>query len=272
MHNYTKLQAMLGKTGDGTGFSGGSGGAGGYRFQALATAYVCAHVLAKHSLNWVGAGAVPLAVSVETAGPGDDLRVEYSNGPGGEGGALEVQAKRGLTKGRKLWESLLSLAHGLDKDLSLRCALLVDYAASRPVRQELRRDIERLAQGRSDRLKPITKEFLKRLEEDGIELKRSLFARLSVIVADLGDRSEGEGTALELLSRVVDKVRTLNAWTTFREDGMRLAEIAGRRDALTLRDLLEEHGIRFVDRKSCSFCRGRIMYHLALSPSSVATW
>ncbi len=160
-----------------------------------------------------------------------------------------MQAKRGLTKGRKLWESLLSLAHGLDEDPSLRCALLVDYAASRPVRQELRRDIERLAQGRDDRLKPITKEFLGRLEADGIEPKRSLLARLSVIVADLGDRSEGEGTALELLSRVVDKASILNAWTAFRDDGMHLAEIAGRQEASSLRNLLEKHEIRFVARE-----------------------
>lgn len=245
---------MVGENGAGTGFSGGSGGAGGYRFQALAAAYVCAHVLTEHALHWIGSGAVPTAVSVETTGPGDDLRVEYSGGPGGEGGVLEVQAKRGLTKGRKLWEALLSLARGLDEDPTLRCALLVDHAASRPVRGDLPRDLKRLAQGRSDRLKPITREFLVRLEADGIEPERSLLARLSVIVADLGDRSEGEGTALTLLSRAVDKASILNAWTAFREDGMRLAETAGRRDVQGLRDLLEEHGIRSVDNPSCPLC------------------
>lgn len=243
---------MVGENGDGKGFSGGSGGAGGYRFQALAAAYVCAHALAEHALNWVSASAVPVAVSVETAGPGDDLRVEYSGGPGGECGVLEVQAKRGLTRGTKLWEALLSLARGLDEDPTLRCAMLVDHAASRPVRGDLPRDLKRLAQGRSDRLKPITREFLERLEADGIEPEPSLFARLSVIVADLGDRSEGEGTALALLSRAVDKASILNAWTAFREDGMRLAEIAGRRDVPGLWDLLEEHGIRSVDRMTTS--------------------
>ena len=49
----------------------------------------------------------------------------------------------------------------------------------------------------------ITHEFLEMLEADGIAPKRSVLARLSVIVADLGDRSEGEGAALALLSRVV---------------------------------------------------------------------
>jgi tetratricopeptide (TPR) repeat protein len=227
-------------------FSGGSGGAGGYRFQALAAAYVYAHALAEHTLNWVGAGAVPLAVSAETAGPGDDLSIEYSGGPGG-GGVLEVQAKRGLRRGAELWDALVSLVRGLDEDSSLRCALLVDHAASRSVRDELRRDIERLAQGRSDRLRPITREFLRRLEAEGITPGRSLLARLSVIVADLGDQSEGEGTALVLLSRVVDKAGIANAWTAFREDGMRLAETAGRRDVPALWDMLEAHGIRAAE-------------------------
>lgn len=94
-------------------------------------------------------------MSAETAGPGDDLRIEYSGGPGG-GDVLEVQAKRGLGKGAKLWEALMSLCRGLAEDPSLRCALLVDYTASGPVKDELRLDIERLAQGRSDNLRSIT--------------------------------------------------------------------------------------------------------------------
>ena len=243
---------MVAESKDEAGFSGGSGGAGGYRFQALAAAYVCAHAISEHSLNWIGAGAVPVAVSVETAGPGDDLRVEYSDGPGGEDGVLELQAKRGISRGPKLWEALLSLARGLNEDPTLRCALLVDYTASLPVRKELRRDFKRLAQDRSDRLKPITSEFLERLKADGIEPEPSLFARLSVIVADLGDRSEGEGTALTLLSRAVDKASILNAWTAFAEDGMRLAEIAGRRDVPGLWDLLEDYGIVSMDTMTTS--------------------
>ncbi|MGB3635308.1 MAG: tetratricopeptide repeat protein [Rubrobacteraceae bacterium] len=141
----------------------------------------------------------------------------------------------------------MSLARGLDGDPSLRCALLVDYAASTPVRKDLPRDLRRLAQGRTDRLKPIATEFLERLKAEGIEPGRSFFARLSVIVADVGDSSQGEGTALVLLSMVVDRSRTLTAWTAFREDGMRLAETAGRRDAPSLWELLEDHGIRSLD-------------------------
>ena len=232
-------------SGSGEGFSGGSGGAGGYRFQALAAAYVYAHALAEHPLNWVvGAGVVPLAVSAETGGPGDDLRVEFSGGLGAGSGVLEVQAKRGLRRGSELWEALLSLARGLDGDSSLRCALLVDHATSRAVRDELRLDIDRLGQGRSDRLRPITSEFLGRLQAEGIVPEQSVLRRLSVVVADLGDRSEGESAALVLLSEAVDGAGILTAWTAFREDGMRLTETAGRRDATALWNLLEAHGVR----------------------------
>jgi hypothetical protein len=238
---------MRGESGSGVGFSGGSGGAGGYRFQALAAAYVYAHALAEHGLNWVRGGAVPLAVSAETSGPRDDLRIEYLGGPGAGSGVLEVQAKRGLRRGPELWDALVSLARGLDENSTLRCALLVDYAASRAVRDELRRDIERLGQGRSDRLRPITGEFLGKLEAEGITPGPSLFARLSVVVATFEDGSDGEGTVLLLLSKVVDNASILNAWTAFREDGMRLAEIAGRRDVPALWDMLEAHGIRAAD-------------------------
>ncbi|MDP9485436.1 MAG: NB-ARC domain-containing protein [Actinomycetota bacterium] len=141
----------------------------------------------------------------------------------------------------------MSLVRGLAEDPSLRCTLLVNHAASRSVREELRLDIERLAQGRCDNLRSITTEFLGKLKAEGIARERSLLARLSVIVADLGDRSEGEGAALVLLSGVVDRAGIANAWTALREDGMRLAETAGRRDVSALWNLLEAHGIRAVD-------------------------
>jgi len=89
-------------------------------------------------------------------------RIEYLSGPGAGSGVLEVQAKRGLRRSAELWDALMSLSCGLDDDPSSRCALLVDHEASRSVRNELRLDIERLSQGRSDRLRSITHEFLER--------------------------------------------------------------------------------------------------------------
>ncbi len=159
----------MGANGDGgTGFSGGSGGGGGYRYQALAAAYVGAHALASHPLNWVDSvEAVPVAVWVESGGAGDDLRVEFV-----QGADLEIQAKKGQKKNAKLWKAVLRLVRGLEVDHSLRCTLLVDTTASETIRDKLALDIRRLGQGRSDRLRPVGEELVGLLTSAGVEPER----------------------------------------------------------------------------------------------------
>ncbi len=50
--------------------AGGGAGAGGYNFQAAATALAYTHVLTGRPLNWlVGRRSVPLKVEAETGGP-----------------------------------------------------------------------------------------------------------------------------------------------------------------------------------------------------------
>ena len=52
----------------------GSGGGGGYGYQADAFAFLSAHALAEQPLNWFDdVEDVPVAVSMETGCPGDDL-------------------------------------------------------------------------------------------------------------------------------------------------------------------------------------------------------
>lgn len=229
----------MGDGATGTGFSGGSGGAGGYRFQALACAYVSAHALAGHPLNWIGTmDAVPLAVWAETGGPGDDLRAELL-----AGGDLEVQAKRGLRRGKELLVAVERLGRGLAADASLRCVLLVNTSASAPVREHLTRDLSRASMGVRGGMRPLTLEVFARLRGAGVPTDAGLIGRLSVAVADLGDGSEGEGAALALLAGVVDKPRIRDAWAALKDDGMRLAEVRGRRDVPALRALLQAQGI-----------------------------
>ena len=63
-----------GKLQSGSKGSGGPGGGGGYNFQARATAYVYAHVLAGQQLSFAAQRyPVPLTVWAESGGPGDDL-------------------------------------------------------------------------------------------------------------------------------------------------------------------------------------------------------
>jgi hypothetical protein len=68
----------------------GSGG-GGYGYQANAFAFLSAYALAEQPLKWFDdLQDVPVAVSMETGAPGDDLRVELH-----DGGQIEVQCKHG---------------------------------------------------------------------------------------------------------------------------------------------------------------------------------
>ena len=121
--------------------------------------------------------------------------------------------------------------------------LLVNTAASLPVREHLKRDLQRISMGKSDDLKSLTQEVLGMLRDKGIPTNADVVGRLSVAVTDLGDGSEGEGTALALLAGVVDKPRIRDAWVALKDDGMRLAELRGRRDLPSLRELLEGQGI-----------------------------
>jgi hypothetical protein len=84
--------------------SGGSTASGGYNLQAHAIAYVSTCILTARDLKWVsqqfGHPDVPIAVSAETGGPGDDLRVELGFA------TFEAQVKRGLNADARLDETI----------------------------------------------------------------------------------------------------------------------------------------------------------------------
>lgn len=213
------------------GRSAGSAGGGGYNFQAAATALACAHVFVGEPLNWPeGRPLIPLAVEAETGGPGDDLKIACQGGA-----VIEVQVKKGLSRGTRLWDALLALVRGLEQDDNLYGVLLVNSDSSGPVKNDLREDIPRLAHGRKDYLKEITREFARRLDEAGVEDVLAL-RRLSVRVRDLYEGSEGHAHALGLLRGAVD--HPTRAWRDLVRDGHQLIEERGRRDVEALRRLV----------------------------------
>jgi hypothetical protein len=175
------------------------------------------------------ARCVPTAVSAETGGPGDDIRIECQDGT-----VVEVQAKKGLTRGAKLWEALLKLARGLAADPSLRGVLLVDYASSVTIRDALREDIPRIASGRTDGLREISRDFLRRLGAEGLADPEPL-RRLAVAVRDLYEGSSGHANALALLDGVEDPTR---AWEALELDAHALMEARSRRTVEALRRLI----------------------------------
>jgi hypothetical protein len=185
----------------------GSGGDTGYDYQANATAYVAAHGLAGQPLPWFESrNDVPATWSSETGGPGDDIGIVTA-----EGLAIEVQAKHALTRGPGFVATFQRLTAGLRSSLELRCVLLVDRHASGVIRDELKNDIARLGQGRSDELNPETVELLKDLGESP-ESIRELFSRLRIIVVDLDEGSDGVSAVQALLSRVVGPEKAIVAY------------------------------------------------------------
>ena len=72
---------------------GGSATFSGTTFQARVLAWAEVHLLAQTPLGWIpSVNDTPVAVSGETLGPGDDVRVELGDGQG----PLEAQVKHGL--------------------------------------------------------------------------------------------------------------------------------------------------------------------------------
>ncbi len=215
----------------------GSAGGGGYEYQAEAFAFVASCALAGQRLGWFeDLDDIPVALAVETHGPGDDLNIELA-----VGALIELQAKHGLSKDRRFWDAMLRLARGLNTDAALRGVLLVDSSTSRTIRNpmEFAGDVIRLGQGRKDGLKPITVEVLERLEREGIR-DLSLFARLRVITKDLAEGSDGLDAAVSLLRPVVESPASAHtAWEILTREGLRLIRQRGRRDVRALARLLQ---------------------------------
>ncbi len=179
----------------------GSGGAGGYQYQAEATAYIAVHILSKYPLNWIENAShdVPIAVSSETGGVGDDINIELQDGR-----SIEVQAKKGLSKNDKFWQAIVKLANGIEKDSKLYGILLVNSDASKPIKNDLRKDLKRLGSGRTDELKQITKEVIEKFQEQNISCNSEFFRRLLIVIADFDDFQKDAKTAQVLLLQVLD--------------------------------------------------------------------
>lgn len=217
----------------------GSGGGGGYDYQADAFALIASYALAQQPLDWFDEFSdIPVAISVETDGPGDDLKVELRQGCP----VIEVQAKHGASKDKHFTSAMLRLVSGLAKDETLFAVLLVDSTTSSTIRDDLRSDIIRLGQGRSDRLSNITTDIIKLLKDEGISANADHFRRLRIVVHDLDDGAQGRAAATTLLSQVVDaSEQASTAWNLLSKEGSRLIANRGRRDLRSLVALLGRH-------------------------------
>jgi tetratricopeptide (TPR) repeat protein len=233
------LSPQIKKSGSG----GGSAGSGGYDFQARAIAYIAVRVLTSRRLDWFELrDDIPTAVSAETGGPGDDIRIEFAEGP------IEAQVKRGLDRS-SLRDVLRRFAGVLAADVTAEVLLIVDETTSRTIRSDLRLDLRRIAQGRSDGLKPITIEVLKIITEGGAANPNGVAARIHIV--ELGLESEGaahEQVAYGLLRELFKDEDHRKAWGLLLREGHRLQKQRGRRDRPGLLALLGAEGVHLEER------------------------
>jgi len=214
--------------------AGGIAGGRGYSYQADAIAFVEAHILTHRRLHWIDHSEpdVPVAVAVETGGPGDDFQFTISDGT-----AVEGQAKHGLDK-TKLWDAILPLVRGLEADPSLHGILTVDTTASGTIRNDLREDLQRLAMGRQDNLRSITAELLEKLGQ-GVIAERDVFRRLRVIVFDLAESGSRSSVEALLATALENPAQAHLAWSILHQDALEnLIAKGGRRDATSIARLL----------------------------------
>lgn len=218
--------------------SGGSAAAGGMNFQAAVTAIAMVDAIVGRRLRWLDAAHadVPAIVLSETGGAGDDIALLLTNGK-----KVEVQAKKGLRRDDRLWDSLMKLARGLANDAQLSGVLVVCPRSSATIRGDLSGDLQRMSDGRFDDLSEITLEFRERLKTASIEVA-TIASRLRVLTMHCLDADGASVKAaiatLSTLSSDADL-----AWLVLYNEGHALIERKGARAADQLMDILRAAGV-----------------------------
>ncbi|WP_139670719.1 NACHT domain-containing NTPase [Pseudomonas sp. F16(2018)] len=221
----------------------GAGGAatnGGMSFQASVTVCACVRMLAGKDLGWLRDIylGVPVAISPESGGPGDDLRIEYSDGV-----CVEAQVKKGLRADYRLWEALDPLASALHEGTLDYAVLVIDPGASKPIQHELAKDIATISRGQEVVGSGVIGRWEGRLVAQGICIK-AICKRLSieVIHATRADRVHID-YAKDMLGQLLAEGQSAqNAWYSLSDYVHSQIEARGRITNESLVKVLERDG------------------------------
>jgi hypothetical protein len=234
---------------------GGSAGEGGFDFQARLIAFISIHILAETVLAELGREleGIPIAVSAETNGPGDDIQIEFLDNVN----LIEIQAKKGLRVDARFTKTLEKIASGLVLHPSLNVILAVDPKTTKRIRENLPHDLKRLRQGREDipqdrELLDLALKTFKKYATSN-EHARELLRRLFVVAFDIEkDRSRDRSQALTLLqNRVLSEKEQVNAaWDILVYEGHQLIGERGRRVSTDLARLLQSRNVQLASSLS----------------------
>lgn len=228
--------------------AGGAATGGGINFQAAVTAITCVYMARGRPLSWLDklVSDIPIAVSAETGGPGDDLRLRLKTGE-----AVEIQIKKGLRVGPHLWSTLLKLATAISKSEIDFGVLVVSSTSSATISEELCRDIVRLGDGRRDNLSSTAEEFARRLQSVNLpvhDVCRRL--RIQTISAVQGNTAHVAAAQSELAHLCHVSSQVVPAWNALTADASALIEQRGRRNTSSVLQLLSASGVTLSDSHS----------------------
>ncbi len=220
---------------------GGSATAGGINFQAAVTAIIEIHIAAGVKLEWLAGivNDIPLEVSAETRGAGDDIGILL------EGGTYtEVQVKQGLSRGQKMWDALMKLARAVNDDIVQYGILVVCPNSSGTIKKDLARDLVRLSGGRNDGLKSITKAFIEKMKAESLCVDNvAKRLRIYTVNASIGN-GDSVIAANAILRNICDDVaQTGHAWDVLLNDASQLIAYRGKRAADSVVQVLRSKGI-----------------------------
>lgn len=224
--------------------AGGAATGGGINFQAAVSAVVAVYVLRGQPLQWLSGVVddVPVSLEAETGGAGDDISLVLSSG-----NTVEVQIKKGLQSGSKLWDSLIAISKAINDGTTDYGVLIVSPSSSNTIKENLSKDIIRLGDGRTDGLSGISEAFKSKLEGENLPVieccKR---IRIQVIYANGASQADIKAAQSELAHLCRDKAEILAAWGCLERDAADLIEKRGRRDVSSTLRLLDSKGIKLT--------------------------
>lgn len=226
---------------------GGTGNAGGTDLHGMAMVIAAVHLMRGTKIGWLDKVTedIPVAITAETGGPGDDIGLELANGS-----MVEVQSKKNLRRGGELWGALEALVDGISKGGIAYGVLAIGPDSSGTIRHDLATDIIKIGQGIEDSLTEIGEAWLGRLKDSG--RSPTACARIRILTLYLFDTDGADRrTAMEILRSIcADPDRAEAALDHLYRDAVALMKSRGRWSLSSLITLLRARGIALRDDDS----------------------
>lgn len=227
------------------GISGGAAAAGGFGYQVSIGAIAGIHTLRGTPVQWTDGltGKAPVSVSFETAGPGDDLSLELT-----DGGTVEIQVKKGLRADRRFWSALGALFDGIHHKRCNYGILVVCPNSSNSVRRVYALALERIGSGRSDGASSEQERLASHLVERGYDPEK-VCAHIRIrMVSALEDAGDAIAAArAELGHLCADPQQVIPAWQALCQDTLSAITNKSRRTVSNLSSRLCASGIDIND-------------------------